>query len=451
MSLSYFEREVELPVAAETAFTWHARPGALERLLPPWDDVRIVSRSNPHGEGGLAEGSRVELSMPLGPLRVSWLAEHREVDPPHSFRDVALRSPFAHWDHLHRFDARGVNQSVLVDRIEYRPPGGALGATLGGGRIRRDLERMFRYRHAVTHDDLAMHAGYLERPRLRVAITGSSGMIGTALGHLLTTGGHDVVPLHRGAENRIDAAPAEGADAVVHLAGENIANHRWSEEQKRRIRDSRVQVTEWLCDDLLALGHPPAALISASAIGFYGDRDEERLDEHAARGDSFLADVCLGRESATNAVRQSGMRVVNLRIGMVLSPKGGALKKMLPAFRGFAGGHFGSGEQYMSWISLDDAIGAIHHALMHDELSGPMNLVSPEPVRNAQFSKTLARVLGRPALVPVPRKALRLALGEMADELLLASARVVPGVLTDSGYSFRHPGLEGALRHLLGR
>jgi uncharacterized protein (TIGR01777 family) len=297
---------------------------------------------------------------------------------------------------LHRFEARGINQSVLVDRIEYRPPGGSLGATLGGRRIQRQLERTFRYRHAVTRDDLAMHARYLDRPRLRVAITGSSGLIGRALSHLMTTGGHEVVPLQRDADNRIKAGPADGADAVVHLAGENIANRRWSDEQKRRIRDSRVEVTERLCDDLLALNHPPRALISASAIGFYGDRGEEHLDEHAARGDGFLPEVCLGRETATGAARQAGLRVVNLRIGIVLTPAGGALKKMLPAFRGFAGGQFGSGRQYMSWISLDDAIGAIHHALMHDDLNGPVNLVAPEPVTNAEFTKTLGRVLGRP-------------------------------------------------------
>ncbi len=438
--------EIALPVSAAEAFAWHARPGALERLLPPWEDVRVVSRT-----GGLENGARVELSVPAGPLRVKWLAEHCDVDPPHQFRDVSLRGPFPLWDHLHRFEPRGPGECTLVDRIDYACPGGPLGRALGSRYVRRQLRRMFRYRHATTAADLAMHARYADRPRMKVAVTGASGLIGSALRHLLTTGGHEVVPLRRDAENRIDAAPADGADAVVHLAGENIASRRWSEQQKQKIRDSRVEVTRRLCDDLLKLAHPPKALLTASAVGFYGSRGEEPLSETSARGDGFLPEVCVAWEEASQATRDAGLRVATLRFGMILSPRGGALRLMLPVFGFGAGGRIGSGRQYMSWVTLDDAVSAIHHVLMNATLSGPVNVVAPQPVPNAEFTKTLARVLHRPALAPVPAIAAKAAFGEMAEALLLSSQRALPGVLEETGYLFRHPDLETGLRHLLGR
>ncbi len=441
-----FLREVALPVSAAEAFAWHARPGALERLLPPWDDVQVLSRT-----GGLENGAQVELSVPVGPLRRKWLAEHRDVDPPHQFRDVSLRGPFPLWDHRHRFEPRGEAECTLVDRIDYACPGGLLGRFLGSGCVRRRLERVFRYRHDTTAADLAMHARYADRPRMTVAIGGASGMIGLALRHLLTTGGHEVVGLRRDAENRIDVAPADGADAVVHLAGENIAARRWSESQKQKIRDSRVEVTRWLCDDLRQLAKPPKTLLTASGVHFYGNRDDESLRETSARGDGFLPEVCVAWEEAAHAARDAGLRVAALRFGVVLSPRGGALRLMLPAFRFGAGGRIGRGSQYMSWVTLDDAISAIHHVLMTDGLSGPVNVVAPEPVRNAQFAHTLARVLHRPALAPVPAVAAKAAFGEMAETLLLSSQRALPGVLSESGFSFRHPELEIGLRHLLGQ
>ncbi len=446
MKTQVYVREVELPVSAAEAFAWHARPGALERLLPPWDDVRVLSRS-----GGIENGARVELSVPAGPLRIKWLAEHRDVDPPHEFRDVSLRGPFPLWDHRHRFEPRGPDHCSLIDRIDYACPGGPLGRVFGARYVRRQLDRMFRYRHDTTAADLALHARHDDRPRMKVAVSGASGLIGSALRRLLTTGGHEVVGLRRDAENRIDAAPADGADAVVHLAGENIASRRWTERQKQRIRDSRVEVTRWLCDDLQKLPNPPKSLLAASAVGFYGNRGDEPLRETSARGDGFLPEVCVGWEEAALTAREAGVRVATLRFGMILSPRGGALKLMLPAFRFGAGGRIGSGKQWMSWVTLDDAVSAIYHVLMNAPLSGPVNVVAPQPLSNAEFAKTLARVLHRPALAPVPACAAKTALGEMADDLLLSSQRVLPGVLEETGYLFRHADLETALRHLLGR
>jgi uncharacterized protein (TIGR01777 family) len=249
----------------------------------------------------------------------------------------------------------------------------------------------------------------------------------------------------------IDQARLEGLDGVVHLAGESIATGRWTAEKKARIRDSRVKGTRLLCESLARLDQPPRVLVSASAIGYYGDRGDEILHEDSASGSGFLAEVCHMWEAATEAASQRNIRVVNLRIGVVLSAMGGALATMLFPFRMGLGGIIGSGRQFMSWIALDDLLGSIAYALRTDTIRGPVNAVAPHPVTNREFTKTLGRVLARPTLLPMPAFAARLAFGEMADELLLSSARVEPARLSAAGYDFRYPTLEGGLRHLLGR
>jgi uncharacterized protein (TIGR01777 family) len=299
---------------------------------------------------------------------------------------------------------------------------------------------------------------------MHILVTGSTGLIGSALVSFLRTGGHHVTRLVRTPprpgqaevywqpETGSIATPGlEGLDAVVHLAGENIAAGRWTAEQKARMRDSRVQGTHLLCDALAQLAHPPNVLVSASAIGYYGDRGAEVLREDSRPGRDFLADVCRAWEAATAPAAQRGIRVVNVRFGVVLSAAGGALAKMLLPFKLGAGGRIGSGQQYMSWIALDDVVGAIHHTLITDTLQGPVNAVAPNPVTNAVFTKTLGRVLWRPTLVPLPAFVARAAFGEMADALLLASIRVEPTRLKDTHYAFRYPELEGALRHVLGK
>jgi uncharacterized protein (TIGR01777 family) len=296
---------------------------------------------------------------------------------------------------------------------------------------------------------------------MHIVVTGASGLIGSALLPRLSADGHRVTRLVRSQPapgeaairwdpeaGSLDAKSLEGIDAAVHLAGENIAA-RWTAEKKRRIRDSRVNGTRLLSDTLARLERPPQALVCASAIGYYGDRGDELLSEESPPGRGFLAEVCQAWEAAADAARHKGIRVVHLRFGVVLSPAGGALAKMLPPFRLGLGGPLGSGRQYMSWIAIDDAVGAIQHALATEALQGPANAAAPNPVRNREFTRALARVLRRPALVPMPAFAARLLFGEMADELLLASARVQPAKLLATGYTFRYPELEGALRHLL--
>jgi uncharacterized protein (TIGR01777 family) len=298
---------------------------------------------------------------------------------------------------------------------------------------------------------------------MRIAITGSTGLVGSALVPFLAAKGHAVVRLVRSAATssadeatwdpsalRIDADRLEGLDAVIHLAGENIAARRWNAEQKTRIRDSRVQSTRLLSQTLAKLRKRPRILLSASAIGFYGDRGEEELTEESPAGAGFLAEVCRDWEAAAKSAAEAGIRVVHARFGVILSAKGGALAKMLTPFRLGMGGRIGSGRQWLSWITVDDAIGCIHHALVKESLHGPVNGVAPHPVTNSEFTKSLGRVLRRPTIFPMPAFMARLAFGEMANELLLASARVLPRALLDSNYPFLHGDLEGALRHLLG-
>jgi len=294
-------------------------------------------------------------------------------------------------------------------------------------------------------------------------VTGASGLIGRALSAFLSTGGHIVVPLVRGTpkageiawdpRGTLDPAALEGVDAVVHLAGENIAAGRWTSARKRRIRESRIAGTTLLANAIARLQHPPGVLVSAAAIGIYGDRGDEVLDETSppALPGRFLADVCREWEAATEPARQAGVRVALPRFGAVLSPAGGALAKLLPIFKAGLGGPVGGGRQWMSWISIDDAVGAIHHALLTETLSGPFNAVAPAPVTNAEFTRTLAHVLRRPSVFPVPALVLHLLFGAMADETVLPSTRVVPARLRAEGYAFRHPQLEPALRFVLGR
>jgi len=298
---------------------------------------------------------------------------------------------------------------------------------------------------------------------MEIIVSGATGLVGKALCAALETSGHTLRRLVRNAsplspqaiywdpENGVLAPESlEGADAVVHLAGEPVAAGRWTAARKARIRGSRVKGTQLLCERLAACSAPPKALISASAIGYYGSRGDEVLNESSAPGEGFLPDVCRDWEAATGVAGAAGIRVVSLRLGLVLSPTGGALAKMLPPFKLGLGGTLGGGAPWMSWIHIDDLVAAIIHSLTDESLQGPVNAVAPAPVTNKTFTKTLGRVLGRPTVFPVPSPILRIALGEMADALLLASARVTPARLIDGDFAFRFPELEAALRDATG-
>jgi uncharacterized protein len=296
---------------------------------------------------------------------------------------------------------------------------------------------------------------------MKVAVTGSSGLVGHALVPFLRASGHEVLRVVRRTpcaddelawdpdRGEIDAARLEGVSAVVHLAGENLAAGRWTDARKQRLRSSRVDATRRLAQVLAARTTRPSVLVSASAVGYYGDRGAAWLDETSAPGADFLARLCLDWEEATAGAASAGIRVVRLRAGLVLSPQGGALAKMLPLFRAGLGGVLGPGTQYVSWIALDDLVAAISHALANPSVDAALNAVAPSPVTNFELTKTLGRVLGRPTLARAPKLALRLAFGELAEATLLASQRVRPRRLLETGFRFRFPELRGALTQLL--
>lgn len=460
-----FEKSLELPVSADEAFAWHCRPGAFQRLGPPWESIELLKAAR------VVEGSQARFRIKLGPIPRTWVAEHRDITPGRQFMDVQVSGPFAKWEHTHRMEPLPDGACCLTDRIEYRPPMGFLGEMLVGRLIRRQLERTFQYRHALTAGDLQFHAEYSKEHAMKIVVGGSTGLVGSALVSFLTTGGHEVTRLTRGgkpvsdatqgdgtdsvawdpAEGQIDAAGLEGCEAVVHLGGHNIAAGRWTDRMKRLIRDSRIGSTSLLSRTLAEMANPPKVLICASAIGFYGDRGQDLMSEDSAPGTSFLSETCREWEEATAPARDAGIRVINLRIGVVMSPQGGALSKMLLPFKLGGGGIVGDGKQWWSWVCLDDLPRIILHCIQTESLSGPVNATAPGAVDNREFTKTLGRVLRRPTVFPMPAFVVKLGFGEMGKELLLGSTRVTSDRLRDSGYEFAFPQLEPALRHLLGR
>ena len=460
-----FELRTPMPVSAEELFLWHDRPGAFQRLCPPFDPVRLIERT-----GGIRDGDRATIEMHALGKRVRWVAEHSDWAYGERFTDTQVQGPFKSWVHEHLFEPEGRASSVMHDRIRYRLPMGVMGRLFGGSVVREKLNQTFGWRHTTLACDLELHQicqpglDAQQMGRLKVLVSGASGMIGSALCALLRTAGHEVTTLVRRpvdrnaneirwnvAEGEIDPAKLEGFDAVVHLAGESVASGRWNAAKKEAIRSSRVDGTRLLCDALARLDRRPRVYVQASACGFYGDRGDEKLSERAARGQGFLAEVTNDWEESSRALRQSSVRTVFMRYGMVLDPRAGALAKMLPAFRMGGGGPVGSGKQWWSWISLDDAIASILYAISQTELAGAVNATAPEPVTSRDFSKALGRVLKRPAIVPAPAKALRLAFGELADGLLLSSNRVLPTKLEATGFPWRDTDLEYSLRRLLGR
>lgn len=457
MPMQYFEARTHLGVSPAEAFAWHARPGALQRLQPPWEEVEVLEQS-----GGIRDGARVRLRARVGPGWTEWVVRHEGYEEGRRFCDVLERGPFAHWRHEHLFEAAGPAACTLIDRMEYRLPAGVPGRVLASGFVRRRLERLFRYRHAVTRSDLAGWKAWGDSGPRRILVSGATGLIGSALVPFLRTQGREVIALSRRsgpgmvqwdpAKGILDDGALAGVEAVVHLAGANVAGGRWTAERRREIEASRTGPTRLLIAALERAGARPAVWVNASAVGYYGDTGDASVTEESPPGPGFLADVCRAWEfEATRAHGVLGARTLLLRFAVVLSPSGGALAKMLPVFRAGCGGRLGGGRQWMSWVSLDDVLDVILRGLGDERLHGPVNVASPAAVRNAEFTRILAHVLERPAVIPVPRIALQAVFGRMAEETILSSARVEPARLLHGGHVFRHASLEEALRHVLGR
>lgn len=432
-------------------FDWHTRPGAFTRLAPPWQPVRVIA------EADSLKSGRAELGLPGG---LRWVADHQpdSYDPPRRFVDTIGTDGLAslpvrlavRWRHTHDFDELSGERTRLTDRVATPVPAAALRA-------------MFGYRHRQLADDIAVHrraAAHGLAP-LTVAVTGSSGLVGSQLTAFLSTGGHRVIRLVRHAATKPDERQwnpddpdpglLAGVDAVIHLAGASIAG-RFTDEHRAAIRDSRIGPTRRLAELIAQSADGPKVLISASAVGFYGyDRGDETLTEDSERGDGFLADVVAEWEDATVPAQEAGARVVRVRTGIVQSPAGGTLRLLRPLFAAGLGGRVGNGQQWLSWIGIDDLVDVYHRGLWDTDLSGPVNAVAADPVRNVDYTRTLAHVLRRPALLPVPPFGPRLLLGEQgARELAFASQRVLPARLQQADHRFRRPDLEQTLRHLLG-
>ncbi|MEM1107237.1 MAG: TIGR01777 family oxidoreductase [Planctomycetota bacterium] len=443
-----FEKTTEVPAPQAEVFAWHTRHGAFQRLTPPWDKTEVLLYE------GIKDGERVTLRV-LAPWPRKWIAEHEDYIPGLQFKDRQIKGPFPKWVHTHRVEPTldgDMQRCVMRDSIEFKLPMGPLGALAYWMFMRKQIYMMFDHRHATLVADSVDHQKYSRRKKLTVAITGASGMLGKALSAFLSTGGHTVRAVPRRDELTFDLDAIAGADVLVHLAGEPIAQ-KWNKDVKDRIRRSRIGRTRLLCEQIgrIPEAERPKVMLSASATGVYGNRGGNLLTEDSGEGEGFLAEVAGGWEDATAAASDVGIRVVHLRTGIVLHPGGGALRKMLPVFSKGLGGRLGSGDQYMSWITQDDHVRAMLHAMMDDRLRGPVNLVAPDPVTNQEFTKTLGKVLRKPTVVTAPRAALRFAFGEMADEALLSSQRVEPMRLKSAGFTFRQPKLEQALRELLGR
>ena len=458
-----FERVSDLPCSAEELGDWHFRPGAIHRLIPPWESIEVIQEASP-----LVDGARAELVIRKSGLRVRMVAIHREVDPPRSFVDEQERGPFGSWRHRHSFEAGPSGFARLTDSIAFDPPFGAVGALIPRSVMLHELERQFEFRHRRTREDIARHAEVTARfgaARLRIGVTGASGLVGRQLCAFLSTGGHEVVRFVRARnctaserpwnpddpEHGLDPRCVEDLDAIVHLAGEPIAAGRWSDARKRSILESRTRGTAAVANAMVRAERRPRVLVSASAIGFYGNRPGDPVDERSSPGDGYLPGVVRSWEAATQSAQAAGIRTVHLRTGVVLSAAGGALAKMLPAFRMGAGGPIGSGSQGFSWIALDDLLGAVLFAIRSEALAGPVNAVAPSSLPQRGFASVLGRVLSRPAFAPLPAIVVRAMFGEMGQRLLLEGAFVRPAALESQGFRFAFPSLEQALRFELGR
>jgi hypothetical protein len=455
LKIHHLRKKSVLPVPVEKAFKWHERPGAIERLTPSWERIRLITKT-----GGIQTGNQTLFKVKAGPFWLNWHAHHMRYVKNKMFQDIQRKGPFLFWEHSHNFEPDGNQACHLEDHIRFRLPLSPFSDVIVLPSVKNRLNQMFEYRHTITQNDMELLS---KRPeKLNIVMTGSNGVLGAALLPFLTTQGHSVIRMVRKTPRRadeaywspeyqkIDSRPLKKANVVIHLAGENIGKGRWTKTKKNRIIKSRTQGTSLLALTLSKMKSPPETLICASAIGYYGNQDDRILTEDETWGNDFISDVCHQWEEAAEAAVARGIRVVFLRIGVVLTPRGGALERLLPAFRSGFGMTFGEGNQFLSWISVDDFIGAVNHVLFCKQLHGPVNLTAPQPVRNLDFSKSLARSLNRPSSIHLPNWMIKRLFGQMGNEVLLSGNCVIPQKLMATGYQFYHPTLESALTHLLG-
>jgi len=457
MKIENFKAVTDIKSDVHTAFEWHEREGALFRLTPPWEKIELLEKDE-----GIDVGAKCNINVATGFFSIPWQAEHIEYYKDKHFKDRQNKGPFALWEHSHDFEE--IEEGTrITDSVDYKLPLNAVSRYVAGGFIKTKLERMFNYRRNVSKNDIEFYEEYKPEPK-NIIVSGARGSVGSSLIPFLQTQGHSVKRMVRHERQlcigdvcwnpnagTIQEELFGNPDVVIHLAGEPIGEGRWTNEKKVEIVDSRVRSTTLIANTLAKMDNPPKLLICASAIGFYGDRGEEEIDESSENGKDFISHVCLHWERAAKPAIEKGIRVVFLRIGVALNPAGGALQKMYkPATMGLAP-VFGSGKQHLSWISNDDLLYAIGHIIETESIEGAVNLTSPNSVRFGEFANTLAKVVKKPRFIKIPEFVVNMMFGQMGREVLLSGAKVAPKKLLDSGFRFRYPDLEDAVRHLLGR
>ena len=449
-----FEYRSTLPYSSDVVFGWHLQDGAINRLIPAFENVSIESFE------GVSEGSRATLRMKLGPFSKDWVAVHSDIVPGLSFTDTQESGPFKFWQHKHEVIPLEDGTSELVDAVRYQLPMEPIQESTDVI-VKSKLEKVFRYRHRILHNDLKLHDRY-GGEKLRFLVSGASGLIGSELVPFLRSGGHIVKTLVRRepsgdneiygnpSTNDIDAAALEGFDVVIHLAGGSLFK-LWTPDNMKEMHDSRVEGTKLLSNTLAGLMNKPSVFVSASATGVYGHRDGEYLYENSnIDEESFLGKLCRDWERAADSARDAGIRTVHPRIGIVISGNGGALTPLVKQFKFGLGGVPGTPEGFVSWIAMDDVLGALYHLSATPFIEGPVNLTAPYPVTWAMLTETLGHVMRRPSFWRLPKPLVRLVGGHFAKEVLLSSARVSPSVLEDTAYDFLFMILDDAIGHQLG-
>ncbi|NCG42391.1 MAG: TIGR01777 family protein [Euryarchaeota archaeon] len=457
-----FTHKKQYEASKQELWNWYNSPGAFRRIMPEWVGIKPVQ------VGSLKDGEETIFKVSIGPIKRKWIARHHSVVENETFSDRMMKGPFGKWNHQHSFVGSG-NNTEIQDTIDWKLPLHILTGWTAAITVIPRMNQMFRYRSEKVANDLTQIQKTRDFPRQRVLVSGSTGMIGLQLCAFLEAAGHEVhrllridskLPADINSENVIRwndktgdiiKGDMNGFDSVIHLAGAGIGDKRWSQKRKDIIRNSRVIPTSNLSKILAGLDQPPKAFLSGSAIGYYGDQGTTLVDESSSKGDGFLSEICSEWEQASSVAEEAGIRVSHLRSGIVISPLGGALAKLLLPTKMGGGGPVGGGRQIQSWISLDDEIYAIHHLMMQDTSQGAYNLTSPNSVSQKVFAKKLGRVLRRPAFMPLPKFALQLMFGEMGKVLIIEGQDVKPTRLQESGFIFTHSDLENCLRNCLGR
>ena len=463
IELPLFVHEAKFDANKKQIWDWYNSDGAFRRIMPEWEGIQPINA------GRLVDGDETIFKVKMGPIRQKWIARHHSVVPGESFADRMIKGPFGAWNHHHEFESNSGGVTSVIDNVEYKLPLHIFTGWSAGFTVLPRMKQMFEFRSVRVANDLKQIQATAKLPRQRILVSGSTGMIGLQLCAFLEAAGHDVHRLLRPSTklpSDVDSSKVvkwndltgeilegdmNGFDSIIHLAGAGIGDKRWSKKRLKLIRDSRIIPTENLAKIVPGLENPPKKMLCSSAIGFYGNRGTEVLDENSSAGNDMLSDLCRDWENASNAAKDAGINVIHLRTGIVMSPLGGALAKLLLPAKMGAGGPVGGGKQMQSWISLDDEIYAIHHLMMKEDSEGAYNLTAPNPVSQKQFAKTLGKVLRRPAFAPLPGFVIKMLFGQMGKKLVLEGQYVRPNRLLESGYEFTHSELESCLRSCLGK